>query len=160
MHIHRHIGAGLEHSVPDFGIDHEGILGIFLIHAPGAHLERMRCCRCSVIRIFGLHKRGSGLTELLDGHEVIFGDRADAPDSEYMGQSFGDFLEVIVGLRLYEDPSVGADHIKVPFTGAQGDPDLADQCFLKDMAVFSLDADLGIFDQKRIVFIHSTSQNG
>ena len=40
------------------------------------------------------------------------------------------------------------------FTGPQSDPDLTDQCFLEDVAVFSLNTDLGIFYQKSIIFIH------
>ena len=81
-------------------------------------------------------------------------DRADAPDAEDMGEGLRDLLEVVVAAGLYEDPAIGAQDAEAPLTGAQGDLDLPHQSLLENVAVFSFDADLCIFDQKGVVSVH------
>ena len=138
----------------DLGVDLERVVGIFLVHAPGADLK---CVRAGALGILGLHEGSRRLAELVKRHEIILGDRADSPDAEDMGERFCDFLEIKIPLRLHEDSAIGADHAEISLAGAQGDADLAHQCLLEDMPVFAFDADFGIFDQECVVMVHGTS---
>ena len=130
-------------------VDLQGVLGIFLVPAAGAHLEGV-----AALRIFLPHEGRGCFRQLFKGHEVVDGNRADSPDSKDMGESLRDLFEIKFALCFHENSAVSADHIKMSFTGTQGDPDLTDKRLFKHVAVFSLDTDLGIFDQKSVVSIH------
>ena len=71
-----------------------------------------------------------------------------------MGECLRDLLEIIVAAGLDEDPAVSAQDAEAPLAGPQSDLDLPHQGLLENVAVFSFDADLCIFDQKGVVSVH------
>ena len=152
MYVDRHAGAGFQDSAAELRIDFQGVLRIFLVHAPCAYFKGM-----DPFRILLLHESRSRPAQVGERHEVVDRDRADPPDTEHMRERLGHFIKIVVTVGFDKHPSVSPAHREPSLTGAQSDPDLADQRLLKDMPVLALDPDLGVFDQKSIVFIHRES---
>ena len=151
MHVHCEVGAGVENSLSQLLVDLHGVERIFLVKPSCVNLESRL-----PLRIFLLHEVCRRLAQLLDGNNRRFYDGADAGNSEHAAERLGDLAVVIIRQAFHEDSSVGSVHGKIALAGLERVLDLAHQRLLKYMAVLALDADLGVLDQKRLIFHNSS----
>ena len=147
MDIHLQTGLRLQNGMSHFGVDLQGIHRILLIEPPGMDLKGMLAVRILLIdKIDGLRD------QFLRGHDFADPDRADAPDSEDFAEPLDHFVVIIFGQTVDKDPAVSLDHGKTAFAELKGRLDLPDQGVLEHVPVLALNADLGIFNKKRLIF--------
>ena len=142
VNVNCKVGAGVENSFSQFLIDLHGVERIFLVKPSGVNLESRL-----PLRVLLLHEVCRRLPQLLNGNHRSFHNGADAGDTEHAAQGFGDLAVVIVRQALHKNSSVGPVNGKVTLARLEGVLDLADQGLLKYMAVFALDADLGVLSE-------------
>ena len=147
MDIHRGLRIGAKQRLAESGVDLLGVHGVVLCKPQAVHLEGQPLPR--LFRVLLSKKLHHLFLQLLIGNHVLDLHRADAHDAEDVLQRTDHLVEVVVrGVHRDKNSSGEAVDTEFALAAVQCDLHLLNQRFLKEIAVLSLDADLGILDQK------------
>ena len=150
MDIHLHPWASVQNRLSQIRVQLHGILRIAFVGAPRENLKGLS----PAFRINLCCIADHGLSHGLESLVLHYHDRADSGNAKYMAHGIYGSLKVEAAVRPDINSSHFTGNFKFSLHRFQTAGNLADQSLLKENSIFSLDADLGIFNQKRLI-IHS-----